>query len=495
MTVPQQQQKSIRDKVIAGALWLTLTRWVHRLIGLVSTMVLARVLMPEDFGIVAIISAVAAIIDGFFDFGFDLALIRARDPCHEDFDTTWSLIFLKGLVFGVSVIAISPIVANFSDAPDIIAISIVIGCGIMIRGAENIGIVSFEKELQYDRLFRFRLFTRLAGSLTTISLALILKSYWAIVFGILLSNIYQTIFSYVVCTFRPHFRLQGSAKIWGFSKWILLSAISRQLYTALDRFILSGWVGKRELGFFSVTSSLAGLITTELVGAVGAALIPGYAKLQDDKERLRSAFMVSQAIFLALLIPATVGTFLLAQQITAVVLGAQWLDSAWMLGYFVLFYMTYTVVENLNRFMAMAGLQRISAHIGMLRTVIFLLLIFPSFHFGGIPMLIEMKIVLSVLEMLLLAHYCCRQIETPLHHYLRAYFRPVLSSGLMAILVVMIDAKDLGPTLVEMTICAFAGAGIYAASSFVLWHFSGRPSGLESIVLDLLIRKRLFTNR
>jgi O-antigen/teichoic acid export membrane protein len=449
---------------------------VHRLLGLVSTMVLARVLMPEDFGIVAAVTAVVAIMDGFFEFGFDLALIRDKDASREDYDTAWTMRLLKGVLFGGALMAASPLVANYANEENIVAISLLIGSGIVIR--------------QFDRLFAIKLYPRVLGVITSITMALWLRSYWAIVIGAVMQNVYQTAFSYLMCDFRPRIRIEGAGKLWRFSKWIVVSAISRQLFAATDQFLLSGWISKERLGFFSVGSSLASMITNELVGAVGNALIPGYAKLQDEKSRLRAAFLASQSAFVALLIPAAIGVLVLSDQRTAVVLGAQWVGAAPILGLFAVFYLCYSVVENLNRFMAMTGLQATAARSGVVRTSLFLILIYPAFQYGGIAGLIEMKIALSAVEVVYLSYHCTRRVDATQFSYLGTFLRPLLASAAMVLtLLPLASTLDVLPIL-KLSLCAATGAAAYALASFAIWRLSGRPNGLEAIFLDLLARRK-----
>lgn len=147
--------------------------------------------------------AVVAILDGFFEFGFDLALIRNKDAGRDDFDTVWTMRLLKGTLFGLLVIAVSPAVAHYAQDDAVVMISVAIGLGLVIRGFENIGVVRFEKELQFDRLFAVRLYPRLAGAATTIGLAFALRSYWAIVLGAMMQNVYMALFSYWLCDYRP----------------------------------------------------------------------------------------------------------------------------------------------------------------------------------------------------------------------------------------------------------------------------------------------------
>jgi O-antigen/teichoic acid export membrane protein len=485
----------LRDRVVKSALWLIATRWAHRLVGLASTMVLARLLMPEDFGIVAAVMAVVAILDGFFEFGFDLALIRNKDARREDFDTVWTMRFLKGAVFGLLVMAVSPAVAHYAQDEAVVLISVAIGLGLVIRGFENIGIVQFEKDLRYDRLFAIRLYPRLAGAATTVALAFALRSYWAIVLGAMMQNVYMAVFSYWLCDYRPRLRLQGAGAIWRFSKWILLSGISRKIFGSMDRFLLAGWIDKRQLGLYTVSGSVASMITNELVGAVGNALIPGYAKLQDELARLRAAFLMSQAAFVSLLVPTAVACVVLAHELTAVVLGSQWLDSAHMLAGFAVFYVFYSIVENLNRFMAMTGLQAVAAGSSLVRTGLFVLLIYPAFRYGGIPLLIATKVALSSVEILYLARHCCRRIECRQRRYLSIYWRPAVASAAMAACLWALSRWLQAPELVRLLAGVAVGSVVYGGCAMLLWRLTGRPAGLESLFVDLLQRKGLLRGR
>lgn len=486
---------SLRNRVLKGALWLIATRWAHRLVGLVSTMVLARVLSPDDFGLVAGVMAVVAILDGFFDFGFDLALIRQQNAERKEYDTVWTMRLIKASAFGLVLMAVSPLIEAYAHDSAMVPISIAIGIGLIVRGFENIGTVQFEKNLRYDRLFTIRLYPRLAGAATTIALAFALRSYWAIVLGPMLQNLYQVLFSYVLCDYRPRFRLQGVGAIWNFSKWILLSNISRQIFGSLDRFLLSGWIAKRELGYYTVSASVASMITNELVGAVGTALIPGYAKLQDDRQRLRAAFLMSQAAFVSLLLPASIGAVVLSPQLTAVILGPQWSDASGWLAAFAVFYVAYSIVENLNRFMAMSDLQMISARISLVRTTLFVILAYPAFKLGGLTLLVATKIALSSIEVVYIARQCCRRLDCGVGRYLAIYWRPALASAFMAACLWLLDRVLHGSDLIHLLAGAAVGCIAYGACALLLWRFSGRPAGLETLAADLLVRKGLLGRR
>lgn len=484
MNEPRHQPPSLRRKVIVSAMWLVGTRWLLRVMGLASTMVLARLLMPEDFGVVAAVTALVAILNGFFEFGFNLALIRAKEDRREDYDTAWTMRILKSAAFGLLVVGASPFVAAYAQDPALVAISVVLGTGLIIRGFDNIGTVRYERQMQHDRLFAVRLYPRLVGVVATVSLAFWLRSYWAIVLGAFVQQVAHTLFSFVLCDFRPRLRLQGAAALWNFSKWILVSSISRQIYGALDRFALSGLVSKRDLGYFSVSSSLAAMVSSEMVGAVGSALIPGYAKMQDEPGRLRAAFVSSQGALVALLLPVTLALVLLAEPVTAVVLGARWVEAAPMLAAFGVFFLVYTLVENLNNFMAVTGLQVTAAKAGASRTLAFLALVYPAFQAGGVLAVIAFKTLLSLVEVLCLASFACKRVGAPLSQYLREFVRPLAAGTAMGGVMWALERALHVPAVLELAIVASAGIATYVLALLTLWQAWGQPNGLERLLVE-----------
>lgn len=485
MPAPPPTPPSLRRKVILSAAWLIGTRWVLRLLGLASTMLLARLLMPEDFGVVAAVTAVVAILNGFFEFGFNLALIRATEYRREDYDTAWTLRILKSSAFAALVFAVSPLVADYADDPNIVLISAVVALGLVVRGFDNIGTVRFEREMQYQRLFAVRLYPRLAGVVATLALAFWLRSYWAIVLGVLVQQVAYTAFSFALCSFRPRFRLEGAASLWNFSKWIVANSISRQIYSALDRFTLSGLVSKRDLGFFSVSSSVAAMVTSELVGAAGSALIPGYAKLKDEPQRLREAFLTAQSALFGLLLPVTLALVILAKPATITVLGWKWVDAAPMLAAFAAFYLAYTLVENLNSFMAVTDLQQSAAKTGIVRTLVFLGLVYPMFQAGGILLVIGMKAALSTLEFVWLAWQCCRRVQVSPALLWRRFLRPVAAAGAMALVMLALrPAAAALPPPAQLLAIGATGLVVYLVTALVIWRCTGRPGGLEHLLVE-----------
>jgi O-antigen/teichoic acid export membrane protein len=487
--VPAGFTPSIKNKILAGAVWMVAIKWSFRLFGLASTMVLARLLTPEDFGIVAIAMALIGILDAFFDFGFDLALIKNQNATHKDYDAAWTLRVANMALFGLSIALLSPLMAAYSSSPETITISLVLALSIAIRGLTNIGTVDFQKDLEFSSVFKLQVLSKMLATGTTITLAFLLRSYWAIIISFLTSSIYSVSFSYLLSPYRPRLRFNGIGKIWSFSKWVLLTNMARQLFISLDKFLLSGLVNKAQLGYYNVSSSLASIVTIELLSPIGSVLMPGFAKLQNDHERLRVAFIKSLAVLLAIILPAGVGVWLTAPELVNVILGNQWHDAAGLVALFGILAIFASLSETLSNFMAMTNLIAESAWIGIARTSFFLLGFYFAFQAGGLEGVILFKTALALVEVFILFQISARFLNLPATSFLRITWRPALAVITMGLTLYMLAPWLTGNAYIDLLAKALAGATAYVASSLLMWKMVGKPDGLESLALDLIFNK------
>jgi len=169
------------QKFVNGALWMVAMRWMMRLFGLVSLIILARILTPTDFGIVALAMLIVGLLEILSWTAIDLALIQRQETTREHYDAAWTLQVLQGLLVAVLLIIFSPYAASFFDEPALTNVIYVLALKFFILGFQNIGVVDFRKDLKFAKEFNFHLYKQAFSFLTVVSLALILENYWALV--------------------------------------------------------------------------------------------------------------------------------------------------------------------------------------------------------------------------------------------------------------------------------------------------------------------------
>ena len=145
--------------------------------------------------------------------------------------------------------------------------------------------------------------------------------------GILLGQLAGVLLSYTMCTYRPRLSLSVWRELIHFSKWLLLNNFLHFAYHRVDTFVIGRFVGAQPLGLFRMAHEIASLPTTEMVAPIRAAILPGYAKLASDQERLRASFAATFGTIVMVALPVAIGIGLTADSLVRLVLGEKWLEA------------------------------------------------------------------------------------------------------------------------------------------------------------------------
>src|SRR3546814_495782 len=175
--------RSVGTRMARGAAWMVALQSADRALGFVSILALARLLVPADFGLVALGMAVVGSLSAFSEFGFDLALIQNQSAERRHYDTAWTLTLLRGFLITGLLLLISEPNAEIMGDERLVELVYALALVPFIESFINIGIVDFRKNLVFRREFLYRLSSRLGGVVMTVPLAFFWRDYWALVVG------------------------------------------------------------------------------------------------------------------------------------------------------------------------------------------------------------------------------------------------------------------------------------------------------------------------
>ena len=239
-------------------MWLLLWRVATRGLGFISTLVLARLLVPADFGLVAMASAFIAAVDSLSQLGVQQALIRHPEDSSKLYDAAFTIQLGRAVITAILIVACAPWAAEWFHEPRLVAVLMVLAGTVVMGGFENIGIIEFRREIRFDIQFRLLLIPRVVQVLTTIPAALILHSYWALMVGVVCSKAAWIIMNYIAHPYRPKLRLTGWRHLAGFSFWIWATSLASLVWERCDPFVLGPHLGPAPVWVVicgSVTSS------------------------------------------------------------------------------------------------------------------------------------------------------------------------------------------------------------------------------------------------
>jgi len=318
---------SLSHRTVRGGFWVFSLRIVQQLFGFTRLIILARILAPHDFGLMGIALLTMSTLETFSQTGFQAALIQKKKDIESYLDAAWTVLILRGLVlFGILYFA-APLAASFFDAPEAKPIIQVIGFSVLFQAFTNIGVIYFQKELEFNKEFIYQFAGTLADFTVAILSVLILRNVWALVLGLLAGNAVRCFMSYLIHPYRPRLSrdLAKAKELFGFGKWVLGSSILVFLITQGDDIFVGKLLGATALGFYQLAYRISNMPATEITHIISRVTFPVYSKLQDDISKLRAAYLKVLQITAFLSFPIAGLIFVLAPDFTEIFLGQKWM--------------------------------------------------------------------------------------------------------------------------------------------------------------------------
>ena len=319
--------ENLSRRVIKGGFWVFLLRIVRQFLSFGKLIILARILSPDDFGLLGIALLTIATLGTFSSTGFQQALIQRKEDISSYLDSTWTFLIFRGFFLFVTLYFIAPYVAVFFDAAGAKEIIRVTGFSVLIQPFTNIGIIYFQKELEFNKQFIYQLSGTLVDFIVSVLAVLILKNVWSLVFGLLAGNMTRCFISYLIHSYRPRLAINFSKvkELFGFGKWVLGASILIFLITQGDDIFVGKLLGITALGFYQMAYRISNMPATEITQVISQVTYPAYSKLQDDIPRLREAYLKVLQLTTFFSFPIAGSIFILGSDFTGLLLGGKWL--------------------------------------------------------------------------------------------------------------------------------------------------------------------------
>lgn len=486
----ESSTESVNSRMATGAAWMVLLRIVDRAIGLISTVVLARLLVPGDFGLIALAASLIGMLEVLGAVGMDIALIQRADARREHFDTAWTFHVLFGLVTAVLVACIAWPLASFYEDPRLVSVMLMLAAAHALQAFENIGVVAFRKELEFDREFKYRVTRRVVTTfLVTLPLAFALGNYWALLIGSLVSSCIAVALSYLLHPYRPRISLVAFGELMAFSKWFLLTSIVEFLYGRMAGLIIGKWSGPAGVGAYSLAADVAVMATQEISAPVQRAVFPGYAKLANDRSQLRRVFLKVTAVLLLLVLPGGMGISLLAEPIVLVLLGAKWNEAVPLVRVLGINGILTVLLSSAHYVNLAVGMARSSSLVLAAHSAITIPLMLWSVPHHGAQGAVVSMLVASILTAPFNFYLVGKAIEFGWRDLKSVLWRPVTGGIVMSGVVLMLQNRWPLPVgtaaqLAYAVIAAAVGACVYCTTVVLLWRLRRDPESAEAWVLE-----------
>jgi O-antigen/teichoic acid export membrane protein len=474
-------------------------RLVSRVIDLATMLVLAHILLPKDFGLVAIAMTVIYIIEAALELPVSQALVRLQviEPAH--YDTAFTLSLLRGLALGLIVCAVSWPFAKFYADPRLLPLVCMLSVAPAARGLVSPRLADFSKNLDFSPDFTIEIVGKVAAFVIAITLGLTTRSYWAIAAATVVAPVGGTATSYVLAPYRPRLSLTALSAFSGFLGWISAAQLVNAFNWQTDRLLLGKLTSKAELGLFTTANDFATIPVMALLGPILRPLLSAFSLMKEEPGRLIQSYQRSATAMVTLGLPILIGESLLAYPLVRLMFGQHWLGSAPLLRWLsvslvpTLFAMPLgPLVMSFNR-----------TQIFFKRNLFEVCVKLPLVVFGAVKYGFMGVVVARCISEAMTVFFCMiivrRLIGLPIRTQLLGPWRSIVSVTAMALVVGLLSpaltAADSFPALAAgLLLVAVLGASTYCVVLGSLWAASGSPAGLEAMIAaeltDLMRRGR-----
>ena len=344
------------SSILSNFIWRFFERIGAQLVGAIVSIVLARILLPSEYGVVALMNVFITILAVFVEGGFSSALIQKKDADDTDFSSVFYM--QMGLCIGLYIILffVSPLIANFYNQPDMKTMMKVLGLTLIIAGVKNIQIAYVSRHMMFRKFFFATLGGTIGAAVVGIGMAIAGCGAWALVGQSLFNNTVDTIILWVTVEWRPKrcFSISRVKELFSYGWKLLVSALLDTGYNNLRSLVIGKIYSSSDLAYFDQGNKWPFLVISNVNTSIDSVLLPSMSSAQDNKVRVKN--MTRRAIKMStyIMAPLLMGLAFCGEPVVKILLTEKWLPCVPFMRIFCITYMFYPIhTANLNAIKAM----------------------------------------------------------------------------------------------------------------------------------------------
>lgn len=374
----------LKQKTISGMLWSGIGRIGTVGISFISNIVLAHLLMPDDFGCIGMLYVFIAISSIFISGGLGQALIQKKEPTHIDYTTVFYWNLVMSVIFYIILFFSAPAIARFYNIPLLKDVLRVQSLVLFIQSFAIVQSNQLQKQLRFKELSVRNIVSTLCGVIVAIIMAFMGYGVWSLVASALVTALVSVALLWKMSTWRPslEFSFQSLKELFSFGGLMLLSSLVETIYTNLQSLIIGKFYSAKDLGYFTQAKKLEEVPTNSLSAIVNEVSFPVFSALQDDKEKLLAGVRKNIKAITYLNFPLMVLLMVIAHPLITLLYGVKWETAAPYFQILCVSSMIYTLNTLNTNVIKSLGKSTIYFIIQLTKRLIGIGLIVAGFQFG-----------------------------------------------------------------------------------------------------------------
>jgi lipopolysaccharide exporter len=491
----------VNSKSLNGAYLLVGGKMLSAVIGLTSMLVLARLLSPEDYGLVVLVEAAVTLLAAITELQMMTTLIHLPKVSDAHFSTAWTMNLIRAFVLCLLVVLIAPWLTEFYEEPRLLGIAYVSSLSLFLGALLNPKMALLIRDLDFKKEFLLHLSQKVSGFVVTVCAAYYLRNYWALVLGTLATQLCGFVVSYWCYPFKPVFTLSKVRELWGYSVWLSLATFVKTLNLKQDQFLIGKMFSTETNGIYAMATRLSTVLFTDTLGAAVRVVSPSLREYSQDQVALGKAYMHTQSlvtlVFLPVVfLPVASITSALALPVVDLILGNKWLEVVEVFRFLVLA-LCLEAIGGVGLSVVMATLNTRLAFLRDLWSIIIrALLMALGLYLDGFTGLLIGRALSSLADLLLYFVIAGKVTSLNIRDQVMLSWRTWVASAIVYPFLYWLCTGSMlqvpNSKFVDFAVLLgmfSLGLFMHALIQGLLWYFSGKPQSIEVVFLTYLKEK------
>ena len=379
---------NLRTRTITNLFWKFAERSGAQLVQFIVSLILARLLLPEDYGLISLVLVLTQIMQVFVDSGLGNALIQKKDVDDTDFSSVFYFNLTLCILLYILIFLFSPFITSFYGSVELTGIIRVLSLTIIISGLKNVQQAYVSKTLQFKKFFFSTLGGTCVSAVIGISLAYLGFGYWALVFQKLFNQLVDTLILWITVKWRPKrvFSIKKLKDLISYGWKLLVSSLIDTLYTNLRQLLIGKMYSSADLAFYNQGNQFPNFVVSNINSSIDSVLLPIMSQEQDNTTTVKKMVRRSIKISTYIMAPLMIGLAACSSEIVEVFLTSKWLPCVPYLRIFCITYMFYPIhTANLNAIKSL-GRSDIFLKLEILKKIVGVTILFSTIQFGVLVM-------------------------------------------------------------------------------------------------------------
>lgn len=423
---------NLRGKTLKGLFWNLVERVGNQIISFVPTIFLARLLAPEQFGLIGMLSLFIAVATAFLDSGFGVALIQKKDATYVDECSMFYFNLVIGGVLTLALFLAAPLVADFYNQPILVGLTRALSFGILIKAFDLIQTTRLTRSLDFKTQLKATLLGTGVSGVIGISAAYLGLGVWSLVAQVIANDLISTAALWMMCPWRPAllFSVESLKGMFSFGSRMLSSSLIGTFFDNLHQVFIGKFFAAASLGYYTRAASMRGIVIDTTSSTLGRVMFPALASIQDDLPRLKRAYRRSMMLATMIHFPLMIGLIVVANPLINLLFSARWRDSVVFFQLMCVAGIIYPLhVINLD-ILKVKGRSDLFFQLELIKRSLAIVTLFITYRWG-ISAILTGQIVIALIAYILNSYYSEKLIDYPV----KAQVVDVLPSLLIALLM------------------------------------------------------------